>query len=251
MNYKTYTGVMLKHAPLREADEIIIFWSWEQGKVRFLVRGVKKSASRLKGVLTPLSWLTLQAVPSGNLPVVTGVQIVRKFSMAAKRLESLAAAFNFFESVLSTTPDLQPNQKISLLLKNSLEHLDASSGVTGDFLNSFRMRLIEALGYGLETKECVECTMPANRLKTCSISLLASGVLCDNCSVYYGDLRTTSAEVLEYLSKVGAAGEKEAVIESSDKGVQKQASSIISDYLFFLTEREMKSEKFLKENVIV
>lgn len=249
MHDKSYTGVMLKHMPFREADEIVTFWSWEQGKVRFLVRGVKKTESRLKGIFTPLSWLSVRSAQSQNLPVITGVEVVHKYPKAASRLESISAAFNIFESVLSTTPDLEPNQEISLLLKNSLQYLNQNKSVTNDFLNFFRLKLMAALGYGLNTKECVECSRPSKDIKFLRVSVLGSGLLCDNCSVFFKDVQIADFDTLQYIAQLkewnGVAKEGEL-----EKKGRKKASELISDYFTFLTERKMKSEKFLKENII-
>jgi len=249
MHGKSYTGVMLKHAPFREVDEIVTFWSWEQGKVRFLVRGVKKTESRLKGIFTPLSWLSVRSAKSHYLPVVTGVEVVHKYMRAASRLESLSAAFNIFESVLSTTPDLEPNQEISLLLKNSLQYLDKNKSVTSDFLNFFRLKLIVALGYGLNTKECVECARPSKDIKFFRISILRSGLLCGNCSVYFKDVQIVDFDALQYIAQLKEWNSDSKEVKFAKKS-RKQASKLISDYFTFLTERQMKSEKFLKENII-
>ncbi|OGE81746.1 MAG: DNA repair protein RecO [Candidatus Doudnabacteria bacterium RIFCSPHIGHO2_01_FULL_43_23] len=249
MQDKSFTGVMLKHAPLKEADEIITFWSWEQGKVRFLVRGVKKNESRLKGIFTPLSWLSIRSTKSQNLPVITGVEVVHKYPNAATRLESLSAAFNIFESVLSTTPDSQPNEEISLLLKNSLQYLNQHELETNDFLNSFRLKLMVALGYGLNTIECVECSKPAQDIEFFRMSVLGSGLLCDNCSVYFSDVQITDSHALRYITELREWNGKSEKGKLPKKGRAK-ATGIIGDFFTFLTERQMKSEKFLKENII-
>ena len=249
MNYKSYTGVMLKHAPYREADEIVTFWSWEQGKVRFLARGVRKTESRLKGILTPLSWLSVRSAQSHYLPVITGVEVVHKYSKAASRLGSMSAAFNIFESVLSTTPDTEPNQEISLLLKNSLQYLDRNESASDDFFNFFRLKLVIALGYGFNAQECVECSRPAKNIKLFRVSVLGSGLLCDNCSVYFKDVQIIDSSALQYIIQLKELNES-GFEGMKGKNGRNEASKIIGDYFTFLTERKMKSEKFLKENII-
>ena len=117
MNHKILNGLVLKHSPLREADEILTLWSWEEGKARVLARAVRKSSSRLRAVLAPVSWLSLQVAPSRRLAVVVDAKVRKSYPEILKNLSHLAIVFNVFEVLMRATPDGEPNQQVSRLLR--------------------------------------------------------------------------------------------------------------------------------------
>ncbi|PIR97671.1 MAG: DNA repair protein RecO [Candidatus Doudnabacteria bacterium CG10_big_fil_rev_8_21_14_0_10_41_10] len=250
MNYKTFTGMVLRHDPLRETDEIVTFWSWEEGKVRLLVRGVRKQDSRLKTILSPLTWLALHAVPSSYLPVVTSAKAIKSFSGISSSLNGFALIFGVFEMVLKTTPDGQPNEELTMLLRKGLEHLDEGKSAGLDFMIDFKLGLFSALGYQLSFSRCVHCQSENSEREgqTGHFSQLAAGLLCKNCHYRFSDAKSTDLRLFQYLNKLGST-ETQFLITPAGDYLKKQADGLLSDFLLFVTEREMKSKKFLEQNI--
>lgn len=267
MHYKSYTGIILKHQPHREADEVITFWSFEEGKARFLVRGVRKSASKLRGAVSPLSWLHLYVIPSEYLPVVYNVKVIKTYRFPRSDLRHLAMVFNFFEMVLRSTADRQPNHKISLLLRKVLDYLEQAREDM-DLLIYFQLRLFESLGYSLQMQSCVSCQNPFDRRKSNFLSLHAGGLICFDCSRMIADVQNVENEVIECLLKYarnqpfsGAAVGDPSRPASTPKRdelrrqaeadpAKKKTNQILSDFFFLLTERRLNSQKFLQENFL-
>jgi DNA repair protein RecO (recombination protein O) len=247
MNYKTYTGIVLKRQPWREADEVMTFWSWEEGKVRLLVRAVRKSASRLKGALSPLSWLRLSVISSEYFPVVISAQVTSSYSHLTDGLPGLAAVFNLFEMVLRATPDRQPNSEISLILRRNLDYLEAGNEASEDYFNAFRLHLLSALGYRLTLDDCANChRKPLSGDQLGYFSNMAFGALCPDCARVAADAEKLERRVCEYLLALEKPSSKLATLGVEAK-TKASSSKLLTDFFRFVTERPLNSQKFLDQ----
>lgn len=249
MHHKIYTGIVLKRQPHREADEVITLWSWEEGKVRLLARGVRRSSSKLKRAVVPLNWLQLQAAPSRRLPVIYGVKVIRNYGFSTLHMERAAAIFSLFEMILKTTADSQPNLELSLLLREALEYLQQAEKITVDFFIAFRLRMLQALGLGLQWQRCARCQKPIPQAADLAISFIAGGLICQSCRRFSPDWQKIDADVVKFLQAL-----KPQTIRFSNLAgrpeVKHKTDSILNDFFYALTERELKSKKFLESFIM-
>lgn len=249
MQYKTYTGIVIQHRPLREADEVVTVWSWEEGKVRLLARSLKRSTSRLKRVLMPLSWLEFKVVPSEFLPVIISARAVKNSTFLANSLEHLALVFNLFEMILRATPDREPNEKISLLLRESWENLnDRKADDTLAFLINFKRSLISALGYQIQFDSCVVCRNSLTQHKISYFSNISFGFVCESCREKIVDAMAMDFKTRSQLSQLEQAGMAFPKI-SIPNSAKVKIDRFLSDLFYLLTERQLKSSRFLQENI--
>jgi len=247
--HKIYTGLVLKRISYKEADEVVSFWSWEEGKVRILARGAKRSTSKLKAILQPLAWLAVTAVKSDFLPVLTSVRRIASYPALAKRLDLTAGVFNLFEMVLRSTPDRQSNETVSVLLRESLEHLNREKNFSLDFLNLFILRLLAALGYRQSWKNCSQCGSKTIDRGEIFFSRLSFGAVCGRCGRVDFLAEKVDLRVKEYLVKLEKDGLafKDGALGSK---VSSLAEHFLSDVFNSVTERQLNSKKFLKEQLV-
>lgn len=250
MRYKTYTGIVLKTQPLQEADEVLTFWSWEQGKARLRARGVRRSTSKLRASLLPLAWVSLQVVPSEFLPVIINGRRLKNYSPLTSDLLSLAAVFHLFELVLKTTADRQPNPAISVLLRESLDYLEKTKAANLDFLIIFRLRLLAALGYGLSCGRCALCGLVLDGNRTPFVSEILLGLVCSPCQKKVKEARPLDLQVFHYLRKLEEKDFRFGV-SSVTESVKAQAERLLLSFFQTLIERQINSSQFLAENMKV
>lgn len=249
MNHKHYTGIVLQQRPLREADIIVTLWTWEEGKVRLLVRGGKRSVSKLKAAAVPLAWVEISAVPSEHLPAVVSARIVRHYPGINRSLAKTAVVLHMFELVLQTTPDRETNHTLALALRESMDHLEESQeGEHRHILNWMMSRCIVASGHTPELSACSACgkRKHASDENRSYFSDLLAGLVCDDCRRHTVDSRLMDRAAGAYLEalftqphfdgeKLGRFGDDEPA-----------AHGFLYSYLRYITERSLRSEDFLQ-----
>jgi len=250
MNHKIYTGLVLRKYPLREADDIVSFWSWEEGKVRLLARSVRKQTSKLKAILAPAAWMQLYAVPSGQMAVVTSASIIKNYPKIPSSLESTSVLFSVLEMVSKATGDDQPNEKISLLLQDSLAFLDEHDEAQKhlDFYIIFIRELMSALGFRFDLSSCSKCGKGDFSGSRPYLDRYGFSVICQPCTKYFPAVEKIDLQVWEYLNKLEIEkGFQQA--NTADKSTKLKTSQALSRYFQFVIEREIKSQKFLEQNL--
>ncbi|MCL5436113.1 MAG: DNA repair protein RecO [Patescibacteria group bacterium] len=248
MSDKIINGLVLRHFPVREADEFLTLWSFEEGKMRAMARSARKSSSKLKPVLAPVTWLQLEVVPNASRYVVVGVRITRSYPRILQNLRHLAVVFNLFEIVMHATMEGEPNHKVSILLRESLEQLEQESSVGIDFLNDFRLRFLSALGYGFQQAACRYCGGSLFSSAGASWSNTFLGLICGNCGQYDAAAAGVEREVVEYFLKADPASAVRKV-SAVPLDLKLKIERMLSEMLSGVIERKINSRQFLAEQV--
>lgn len=244
MHYTNYTGIVLRRQALREADEIVTLWSREAGKIRVMVRGVRRETSKLKAVLAPLSQLSFQAVSKDRMPMLIGVRIVSSYADASKSLPKTAMVFTIFELILRTTGDNEPNNLITSLLEDALSELTLPGEISTTFAARFMIRLLEGLGYELDLTRCASCgdSIDPNAL---AWSHALSCLACGKCIGQSGDITPLDAHSAGLVAAIQQGYGQTA---GRDPQVIRTVTAWLSRVLQAITERVLNSEKFFQEN---
>lgn len=248
MSHKILNGLVLRHFLVREADEFLTLWSFEEGKTRVLARSARKSQSKLKPVLAPVAWLQLEVVPNASRYVVVGARISRSYPGILQNLRHLAVVFNLFEMVMYATMEGEANHEVSVLLRESLEQLEQAPSVGIDFLNDFRLRFLAALGYGFHQATCRHCGNSLFGSTGASWSNTFLGLICGDCGRYDATAAGVEREVVEYFLKAGlpSATRKTGSISWD---LKLKIERLLSEMLSGVVERKINSREFLAQQV--
>ncbi len=112
MRENKYQAIVLKKQAFGEADEIITFFSKEQGKVRALAKSIRLSKSKLQNSLQQFFLVNLRLVSSGSLAKIVGSDIAETFLGLREAPEKTYVAFFVAEIILKFFPDENPSPKM-------------------------------------------------------------------------------------------------------------------------------------------
>lgn len=230
-----YTAIVLKKQPLNEADEIITFFTREQGKIRCLAKAVKMAKSKLQQRLQTLFLVNL-TVASGRLPKIIGAEPVKVFANLRENLPALKRGFYALELVLKFTADEHQNERLFNSLADFLGFLDA--GQTEEILSlglaKFKMEVLESVGLGVRMPKIYE---PKDKI---FFSADRGGFS-----------QTKSGDALPLLGgtykmflalKNGAFKNLDSVENAAQNG---ELQNLLSQFIEYHLERNLKSEKYL------
>ena len=81
------TGVVLRTYKLREADRIIVMHTRDNGKVRAVAKGVRKTKSKFGARLEPMSHVNVQLYRGRELDIVTQAESVEPLAPMLSSLD--------------------------------------------------------------------------------------------------------------------------------------------------------------------
>lgn len=170
-------GVVLKTIKLGEADRIVTLYTRDNGKVRAVAKGVRKTKSRFGGRLEPFTHVNLLLYRGrGELDTITSVDIVEAFVEMRHDLNGLAGASALAEAIDKITPDRESALSTYALLLAGLKAL--ASDAHGTVVPAFLVKLLSIAGYHPQLGACAGCGSPGP-LGGFSPSL--GGAVCELC----------------------------------------------------------------------
>ena len=148
------SGVIVRTHKLGEADRIVSVITENNGKVRAVAKGVRKTRSRYGGRLELLRHLDLQFYQGrGDLDIVTQAETRDHWPEIREDLDRLGKALTIAEAVDQVVQDKQPNQEAYRMLCGALETLQRRDPVL--IVPAFMLKLLAHEGVAPVLDECV------------------------------------------------------------------------------------------------
>jgi DNA repair protein RecO (recombination protein O) len=140
-------GFVLHQRPYRDSSQLLECITATHGRIGLVARGSRKASSRQRALLQPFVPLKLSWVRRGELGRLTHVEA----DAASYSLEGhgLLAGFYCSELLLRLTARGDPNVEVFSCYSRCLAELGEGSSVART-LRGFELKLLRALGYGLE-----------------------------------------------------------------------------------------------------
>ena len=181
----TDIGLLLGKVDYRDSDWVVTLFTRERGRVSALARGARRSQKRFGGVLEPMHTLTLtlDERPSGDLMILREASIDVARTRLVTRLDTIDAAGRALAWVRHSTPQHQREPAVYTSITDLLEQLNRAA-IDRDprlFLAEFGLRLLNALGFGIDFHGCVRCGRPCAEGRAAYIDARKGGLVCRAC----------------------------------------------------------------------
>jgi DNA repair protein RecO (recombination protein O) len=169
-------GVVLRTIKLGEADRIVSIATQGHGKVRAVVKGVRKTKSRFGARLEPISHVALQLYQGRELDTVTQAESLDHFRPIREDLDRVAKATSMLEAVDQVAQERQPNVRLYQMLVGALRALAARDAPL--LLPAFFWKLLALEGFHPMLDQCAECGATESLV---AFDVGIGGVLCRSC----------------------------------------------------------------------
>lgn len=233
--------VVLRSRPHGEADRLLILLGRERGKIRAIVRGVRRTSSKFGGRLEPFSVVDAQLftrnpLDRGALETVT--QAVTVSSYAPRIVEDYEryAAANVMVETADRLLDAEPAPAQWVLLVGALRQLARTQTPPQLVLDSYLLRTLSLAGWEPTFVACARCHEPGPHER---ISFAAGGSVCRACALQLGATTAVTTDALRLLWALLAGNWR--VAEASDGPTRDRASQIVAGYVEFHLERGLRS----------
>lgn len=234
-------AVVLRTQKLGEADRIVTLLTRENGRVRAVAKGVRRTTSRFGSRLEPFTHVDLQLAEGRSLDVVTQAETLSPYgSRIGSSYERYTAGTVMLETAERlVVEDKEPALQQFLLLVGALRTMCGAEREPGQVLDSFLLRSLAVAGYAPSFEVCARCGLEGPHR---SFNPAAGGMLCATCRV-----PGSASPATETVALLGAllAGDWPAV-ESSEPRHRREATSLVAAYLAWHLERGLKSMSHLE-----
>ena len=168
-------GIVLRSYPFGEADRVVVILSPNNGKIRTVAKGVRKTKSRFGGRLEPFTHVDLVLYEGRNLDTITQVAVLEPFPQLRVDLDAVVAAGTMVEAADAVAQEDETSIRLFLLLQRGFKALE--SGQRGpDLITSFLLKLAEVVGVA-PASPCATCGRVEDLHR---FSFGGGGVICDD-----------------------------------------------------------------------
>jgi DNA repair protein RecO (recombination protein O) len=228
------TGVVLRTYKLRESDRIVVFHTAENGKVRAVAKGVRKTKSKFGARLEPMSHVSLLLYRGRELDIVSQAEAVEPLSPMLSSLDRASQGLAVIEAVDQLSLEREPNPQLYRMLVGVLRTIASAPSPLN--VAAFYWKLLANEGLRPELDACVRCGEGEPDTQFVAFDLNEGGVLCRSCR----SGQAISPGALTILREI-LGGQLVQALARDESPITHEVSSMATRALEFHIERRLKA----------
>src|ERR1700747_2597595 len=182
-------GIVLRTQKLGEADRIITLLTRQNGRVRAVAKGVRRTKSRFGARLEPFTHVDVMLPPGRSLDVITQAEVIRPYGAPlAEDYPRYTAGTAMLETAERLTPmEKEPALRQFLLLVGGLRTLSDTRAEGGGareprlVLDAYLLRSLAVAGYAPALEECARCGTSGEVKRLTAFAVATGGMVCADC----------------------------------------------------------------------
>ena len=185
-------GVVLRTYKLRESDRIVVIMTQDNGKVRAVAKGVRKTKSKFGARLEPMSHVRLLLYRGRELDIVSQAESVESLAPLLSSLDRASQGIAAIEAVDQLGLEREPNPRLYRMAVGVLRTIAERPAALN--VSAFYWKLLAAEGLEPQLDACVRCGEAEPDVQLVSFDLNEGGVLCRACRSGTADLRQRAGD---------------------------------------------------------
>ncbi|NNE12894.1 MAG: DNA repair protein RecO [Ilumatobacter sp.] len=172
-------GVVLRTYKLGESDRIVVLMTADNGKVRAVAKGVRKTKSKFGARLEPMSHVKLLLYRGRELDIVSQAESVEPIAPLLSSLDRASQAMAALEAVDQLGLEREPNSRLyhqAVGVLRTIAERPAPLNVP-----AFYWKLLAAEGLEPQLDTCVRCGGTEPEVELVAFDLNEGGTLCRAC----------------------------------------------------------------------
>jgi DNA repair protein RecO (recombination protein O) len=172
-------GVVLRTYKLGEADRVLVLVTAGHGKVRAVVKGIRRTKSRIGGRLEPLSHVDLLMYEGRELDIVSQAETIEPWRLLHEDLTCLAQGLAMTEATEQVAQEREPSSALYRMLVGALRTLATQPGPL--VVAAFYWKLLSLDGAGPIIDCCASCGSGPPATPLVAFDIAEGGALCRDC----------------------------------------------------------------------
>ena len=236
-------AVVLRRSDFGEADRILTLFTLEEGKLRAIAKGVRRTVSRSGGHLELFTHSELLLAHGRDLDVVAQAETQRAFRAVREDLLRTAHAYEFAEIVDALTAERQPNARLFHALLAAFAALEQAADPRLVLLH-FLVVALDAAGFRPQLGECVVCRRPLQP-EVNWFDRALGGAICPTCAPSVSGARPIPLNVLKLARLLQRSEPVGSVTLRVPADVGRELERLLREYLEAILERQLRTPAFV------
>lgn len=236
-------GILIKRKDFRETSLLVTFFTKEFGKIKGIIKGVRKDPKKIASNLSLCSLNDIQFYKSRNseLDLISQCDLKNDYSFIRKDIKKVSLASYILEFADSIMPLHDSNQKIFDLLLNSLRSIEVAD--LEKILYSFQIKTLSLSGFKPHLDACIVCGKELKELANFSVYL--GGLICQSCKNKDRNSNSVLKGTINSLIFLESSPWNKTLNLSLSKQIRLELKSILYNFLSFHLDKQMKSYRFI------
>lgn len=227
-------GVVLRTYKLGESDKIVVFHTFENGKVRAVAKGVRKTRSKFGARLEPMSHVKLLLYRGRNLDIVSQAESIESLSPMLSSLDRASQGLAALEAVDQLSLEREPNAQLYQSAVGVLRTIALKPSPLN--VPAFYWKLLAREGFRPELNGCVRCEGVEPDVQLVAFDLTEGGVLCRACR----SGQSISAAALALLRDI-LGGRLQHALDQEESPSTHEVAALATKALEFQIERRLNA----------
>ena len=234
--------ITLKRRDFKEKDRIVTFLTRELGKFDLIAKGVQKPGSKFSGISEPLAYGSIVVSNLKNLGIITSCDLNESFSFMHSNLNILSHGFYLLELVDKSTAYENPSEELFDILYAALIMLEENMNPE-TVTRFFESRLINILGYKINTEKCIGCGKELNNKIYYNQDF--GGFFCEKCNFITDSTIVYPYALISYIDALNTYPIKRIKTFNFPEQVNKDLSRLFKHHLAYRIEKKINSLDFI------
>jgi DNA repair protein RecO (recombination protein O) len=238
-------GVVLKTFDFRETSRIAVFFTSDHGKVKGVLKGIRKDPKKFGSYLDKFSVndIVYYQYRKSDLHLISQCDLKQYFFPVRQDYTRNVAANYMLELVDCIMPAEDPNPKVYSLILHYLNSLETIFDVD-KLVHIFQIKILLLSGFRPHIDSCLRCHKKVTG--RARFSLKSGGLVCPDCPGHDSSFFTVSKGAVASMLHIEQNGWSESLRLGLTKTVRKELKYILNNFLLYHLERRLKAERFLR-----
>ena len=238
-------ALILKTQPFRSSSLIVTFFSRSFGKLRGLVKGVRREGETRGAMFEPFTHLEIVFYEKlrSDLHLVSESSIIESHDALRSSLESITYASYFSELVDELTEVHDPHDPIFDLLDYCFRFL---ASLPGEKLSRvFEIKLLAEVGWLPYLDNCLQCGN--SPIEKGYFSVKQGALICTKCAHEFPDAAPLTAETLALMRYYVKHDVEASLQRTTSRTAEADLGKLLTGFILYRLGKPFKSRQFLKQ----
>lgn len=199
-HYRT-RGFVLHKKDLSEADQLLMLYTKEYGRLEVLAKGIRKVSSKLRSGIEIFYLSEIEFIQGKSYKTLTDAVLIDNFSNLRSSLEGLLISQKISQIIKSLINDQGQDEKVWKLISETF-HIMNGRAITPDRLSliyhHFLWNFLSVLGYHPELYSCVACRKKMAP-EDIYFNMEEGGTICPQCAGKTGSSLKVKPDIIKVL----------------------------------------------------
>ncbi len=239
-------AIVLKTFDFRETSRIATFFSKNYGKVKGVMKGVRKDPKKFGSSVDKFSVndIVYYAHRNSDLHLISQCDLKSFFLPLRRDLKKSLAAQYIIDLTDAMMPVEEPNSDVYRLILDSLTSLEKVIDIN-KLVHLFQIKMLQFSGFKPHLDSCLNCqkSIPSRA----RFSARLGGLICEGCQNDDAAATPVSPGTVASLMHIERNNWEGCLRLGLTSPVQREFKYILNNFLVFHLERHLKTTRFLEK----